>query len=107
MNIGFYTNRQLDLTKQIKHFKKFLEEKLPQTVFECFEEYEKFQEYSSKYSWNIIFYDAAGVELETAKEHLQDLKEKYPKAVIVILSDNVDLAIFGYSVSAFDYLMDP
>ena len=107
MNIGFYTNRQSELSKQIKHLKQFLEEKLPQTVFECFEEYEMFQEYSSKYSWNIIYYDAAGTEPETAKEHLQDLKEKYPKAVLVIVSKNIDLALFGYSVRAFDYLMDP
>lgn len=106
MNIGFYTNRQSELSKQIKHLKKFLEQKLPQTVFECFEEYEVFQEYSSKYSWNIIYYDAEGINQETAKEHLQNLREKFPKAVIVIAAENADLAVFGYSIGAFDYLMN-
>ena len=107
MNIGFYTRRQSKLTKQLKQLNKFLEEKLPQTVFECFEEYEKFQEYSAKYSWNVIYFDTAGIETKTAKEHLRELTEKYPKAVLVIVAENADLAVFGYSVSAFDYLPDP
>ena len=106
MNIGFYTKRQSKLTKHLKQLNKFLEEKLPQTVFECVEEYEKFQEYSAKYSWNVIYFDTAGLEAKTAKEYLQELREKYSKAVLVIVAENSDLAVFGYSVSAFDYLPD-
>ena len=105
MNIGFYTKRQSELVKQLKKLEVFLEEKLPQTLFECFDEYEMFQEYSNKYSWNMIYYDAAGIDLETAKEHLQELRTNYPKAVIVIVAENAELAVFGYSVNAFDYLM--
>ena len=107
MNIGLYTSRQSELTKQIKLLKRFLEEKLPQTVFECFEEYEKFREYSAKYSWNVIYYDTAGMDLEAAKSNLREIKESYPKAVLVIIAENADLAVFGYSVGAVDYLMDP
>ena len=107
MIIGLCSNRQSILKKQIKKLEGFLEEKLPQTIFECFEEYEKFQEYSSKYSWNIIYYDTSGIDLKIAKSNLQELKEKYPKAVLVIVAENTDLAVFGYSVGAFDYLLDP
>lgn len=107
MNIGLYTNRQSELAKQLKLLKKFLEEKLSQTVFECFEKFEKFQEYSVKYSWNIIYYDTAGMDLETVKSNLKELKETYPKAILVIIAKNADFAVFGYSVRAFDYLLDP
>ena len=107
MNIGLYTIRQSELKTELKLLNEFLQEKLPQTVLECFEVFEKFQEYSAKYSWNIIYYDAAGIDLEIAKSNLKELHEKYPKAVIVIMAENSELAVFGYSVCAFDYLLHP
>ena len=107
MNINLYSIRESELKTQIHLLKEFLEEKLPQTVFECFDEYKKTQEYSEKYSWDIIYYDAAGNDLESAKGHLQELREKNPKAILVILAENADLAVFGYSVGAFDYLIPP
>lgn len=107
MNIGLYTVRQSKLKKQLNLLNSFLEEKLPQTVLECFEVYEKFQECLTKYSWNIIYYDAAGIDTETAKSNLQEIREKQPKAILVIVAVNADLAVFGYSVGAFDYLVSP
>ena len=107
MNIGLYTIRQSELDKPLNILKTFLEEKLPQTIFECFDTYEKFQEYSVKYSWNIMYYDAVGIDLETAKNNLQELREKNPKAIIVVIAENVELAVFGYSVRVFDYIQWP
>ena len=107
MNISLYSLRHSELKKQIHLLKEFLKEKLPQTVFECFDENKKTQEYLEKYSWDIIYFDAAKTDLESAKLHLQALREKNPKAVMVIIADNADLAVFGYSVGAFDYLLTP
>ena len=107
MNIGLYTTRQSELDKPLNQLKTFLEEKLPQTIFESFDTYEKFQEYSVKYSWNIMYYDTAGIDTETAKCNLQELREKNPKAIIIIIAENADLAVFGYSVGAFDYMLRP
>ncbi len=107
MNIGLYTIRQSELKNELKLLNLFLEEKLPQTVLESFEVYDKFREYSAKYSWDIIYYDAAGIELEIAKSNLKEIRETQPKAMIVIIAESVDLAVFGYSVRAFDYLLHP
>ena len=107
MNIGVYTIRQSDLIGPLNLLTKFIEEKLPKTVMECLEIQEMFLEYSVKYSWNIIYYDAVGIDTETAKENLREIREKYAQAVIVILAENEELAIFGYSVGAFDYLLGP
>lgn len=107
MNIGLCTVRQSELEKELNLLNEFLEEKLPQTVLECFDAYEKFREYLTKYSWNVIYYDATGINLEIAKSNLKELRENHPQAVIVIVAENAELAVFGYSVGAFDYLLNP
>lgn len=107
MNIGLFTIRQSELNTELQLLSRFLEEKLPQTVLECFEVYDEFQEYSLKYSWDVIYYDATGIDPEVAKSNLMEIREKHPKAVIVIVAENTELAVFGYSVCAFDYLLHP
>ena len=106
MNITLLTSRSEQKNGWENCFKEFLEKKSPLCQFMTYENYEQLADSVIRIPWDIVYYDTHGVADGTVKENLTDLRETFPECSIVIYCEDERFALFGYSVRAFDYVME-
>ncbi|MBR5229596.1 MAG: LytTR family transcriptional regulator [Firmicutes bacterium] len=106
MNIALMTSQSEKKDGWVNNFREFLEKKSLLCQVMTYENYEQLTDSTVRFPWDIVFYDTYGLAEEEVKENLIDLRETFPECNIVICCEDERYALFGYSVRAFDYVMD-